>query len=329
MATAQEIAQKLGHSNADGVRSAWRRAFDEPIGPTGETLDDEKLRRLLGLYVGKSDAANEMWAEFGFGDVPSESIRPENHEKKAPKTPQNEAVLAQKIAETALETEREAAQKKEAAYQKQLADQKSALEAIRLEVKLADDLAAAALLDAERVDAQYRAFVESQKMAETARAESSSSRRKRLLYGLFWAATSASVWNMYKVMSHLFPKDDLFSPVALTVVFASAAVFLTMAGIRHRATVGLIFGLVGFELFCNVVNIYGRLFDHRAAKSMVDGAGVSEFLANAHALLGGFDASIWARVIATFCGLGIAGLQYVAIQEINGPFRLVGLQKQD
>lgn len=133
-------------------------------------------------------------------------------------------------------------------------------------------------------------------------------RQKAILYGVFGAATLASVHNMLAVMTEI--TMDEVSAWSLTAVFAGTAVAFTLAGLKQRYTFALIVALVVFEAFCNAVNIYAGLYDFTTHTG-------SHFLRKVQSFVWFLSLQHCATSLALFSALCIAGVQYSAIREIN------------
>lgn len=132
--------------------------------------------------------------------------------------------------------------------------------------------------------------------------------RRAILIVLFLSPTLASVTNMYSVLTEI--SDNWFSAGVLTVVFALTALGFAIAGIRSRVTRSLIVGLVAFEAFCNMVRIYGGLYNY------VDGSS-THFLGEVQSLIWFLSSKHTATILSLFAAGTIAAVQYNSLNEIN------------
>ena len=138
--------------------------------------------------------------------------------------------------------------------------------------------------------------------------------RNRMLMGVFFLATVASVENMYKVVSTF--TGDIVSNVALTGVFALSGIGFMLAGLKNKATIAIVASLVIFEALCNASSIFGGLYrwDSPNVQSNV-------FLNRVHTLVHFVPLKNVAQVIALFTAAAIAAVQFFAIREVRPAHR--------
>lgn len=131
-------------------------------------------------------------------------------------------------------------------------------------------------------------------------------RREWMLYGLMFAATAASVQNMYRVTAEL--SEANMSAVLLTAVLSVSAIVFVLSGVRRWWTFALAALLIAYESMCNMTRIHAGLY----AKSGYPTRFLGQFC---NTFGSGTDES--AFFLAAFTAFFIAAVQYAAVFELN------------
>lgn len=131
-------------------------------------------------------------------------------------------------------------------------------------------------------------------------------RREWMLYGLMFAATAASVQNMYRVTAEL--SEANMSAILLTAVLSVSAIVFVLSGVRRWWTFGLAALLIAYESMCNMTRIHAGLY----AKSGYPTRFLGQFC---DTFGSGTDES--AFFLAAFTAFFIAAVQYAAVFELN------------